>query len=209
MQRASGVSVSELASKGEPAQAGRQAVAAALFRFCWGSALRDGLFNADPNPGNFLIDVSDRSQPKLWCLDFGCVVEVPELVRDNDRRLWWGLMDPDAELAAETFRMALYQGGILARNDSMASNAHRQWEQSLIRPYQMSKQFLWDRAYSKELADTTSQALSLGGLALPAHVIMLWRQRLGAAAVLGMISANFDARAELLALIGNGKVALR
>jgi predicted unusual protein kinase regulating ubiquinone biosynthesis (AarF/ABC1/UbiB family) len=208
MQRATGVTIAESATRGSDASADRNTIASALFRFTWGTSLRDGVFNADPNPGNFLVD-NRNNQPVVWCLDFGCVAKLSDAIRDGDRQLWWGLMEPDAEFAAEKFRMGLSNVGLLARTDSMASNAHREWEQALLRPYQRGRSFVWDRAYSKELSDTTQRALAHGGLALPADLILLWRQRLGAAAVLGMIGGAFDASAQLRELIGSGKVALR
>jgi hypothetical protein len=96
----------------------------------------------------------------------------------------------------------------LARANSLASNAHRDWERALVEPFTNAR-FVWDGNYGKRLADTTQQALAHGGLTLPAPLLLLWRQRLGAAAVIGMLASPLDVRTELQALIGNGLKALR
>ena len=71
----------------------------------------EGLVNADPNPGNFLVDEQPDGSTHVWCLDFGCAAELPEPVRDADRELWWALVDPDGESAAERFRLGLARSG--------------------------------------------------------------------------------------------------
>jgi len=43
----------------------------AMFAFAWGSPLAHGLVNADPNPGNFLIDEQPDGGVVVWGLDFG------------------------------------------------------------------------------------------------------------------------------------------
>ena len=51
--------------------------------------------------------------------------------------------------------------------------------------------------------------LAGGGVALPADVLLLWRQRLGAAAVLALLDARAPFRRVLVELIGSGRRALR
>jgi hypothetical protein len=69
--------------------------------------------------------------------------------------------------------------------------------------------FHWSASYAGDLADATGRVLAAGGVALPADVLLLWRQRLGAAAVIGMLDAKAPFRRVLLDLIGHGKRALR
>ena len=145
----------------------------------------------------------------MWCLDFGCALHLPTQVRDADRALWWGLIDDDREAAAERFRMALARAGLLRRADSIATTAHRDWERALAAPVATHGDFHWDARYASELAEATGRALGAGGLALPANVLLLWRQRLGAAAVIGMLDARAPFRRVLIELIGNGRTALR
>ena len=145
----------------------------------------------------------------MWCLDFGCSIELPEAARDADRELWWGLLDDDVERAAERFRMALGRSGLLVRTDTMATVAHRDWERALHAPLATHGDFHWSAAYASDLADATGRVLAAGGVTLPADVLLLWRQRLGAAAMIAMLDARAPFRRVLLELIGHGKRALR
>lgn len=206
MTRAPGRSIPDLA--GAPTELRKQA-ALGIYRAVWGSPLVYRLLNADPNPGNFLVEEQPDGHVLVWCLDFGCALELPESVRDADRELWWGLLDEDGAAAAERFRMALSRSGLLKRSDSLATSAHRDWEHALVAPLATQGEFYWSAAYASELAETTGRVLAAGGMALPADVLLLWRQRLGAAAVIAMLDAKAPFRRALYDLIGHGKRALR
>jgi predicted unusual protein kinase regulating ubiquinone biosynthesis (AarF/ABC1/UbiB family) len=205
--RARGKSVVEVAASGT-AEVRRHA-AAAIFAFAWGSPLAHGLLNADPNPGNFLVDVEPNGHVLVWALDFGCAIELPDEVRDFDRELYWALLDDDGVRAAERFRMALASSGILRRADSLASHAHRDWERALATPLATHGDFHWSSAYASGLAEATGRVLAAGGLGVPASFVLLWRQRLGAAAVLGMLDGQAPFRRVLVELVGIGRKALR
>ncbi len=207
MTRARGKSVAEVAAGGSPAE--RKAAALGIYKAAWGSPLAHRLLNADPNPGNFLVEVAPDEHVLVWCLDFGCAFELTEAAHAADRELWWGLLDDDHEHAAERFRMALARSGLLVRTDTMATVAHRDWERALHAPLATHGDFSWSASYASDLADATGRVLAAGGVALPADVLLLWRQRLGAAAVIGMLDAKAPFRRVLLELIGHGKRALR
>ena len=207
MQRARGKTVVETAASGS-ADVRRQAQTG-IYELAWGTPLVHRLLNADPNPGNFLVDEQPDGSVHVWCLDFGCTLELPESVRDADRELWWALLDEDSEFAAERFRMGLAKLGLLARTDMMATNAHRDWERTLIAPLKTHGTFHWSPQYASELAHTTGRVLAAGGVQLPAGVLLLWRQRLGAAAVIGMLDGQAPFRRVLRELIGTGRRALR
>jgi predicted unusual protein kinase regulating ubiquinone biosynthesis (AarF/ABC1/UbiB family) len=207
MERAPGRSIVETAASGS-ADVRRQAQTG-IYELAWGSPLVHRLLNADPNPGNFLVDEQADGSVHVWCLDFGCTVELPETVRDGDRELWWALLDDDSEYAAEHFRMGLAKSGLLARTDMMATNAHRDWERTLIQPLKTHGSFHWSPQYARDLAQTTGRVLAAGGVQLPPKVLLLWRQRLGAAAVIGMLDGEAPFRRVLRELIGTGRRALR
>ncbi|HEV7557348.1 MAG TPA: AarF/UbiB family protein, partial [Kofleriaceae bacterium] len=205
MTRARGKSVVETTTAS--ADVRRQA-AAAIFKFAWGSPLVHGLVNADPNPGNFVVDESpDDGHVTVWCLDFGCSLELAEAARDADRELFFGLVDPDD--GAERFRMGLAASGLLRRTDTLATTAHRDWERALAAPLAGHGDFHWSAAYANEFAETTGRVLASGGLGLPASALLVWRQRLGVAAVIGMLDATAPFRRVLVDLVGTGKRALR
>ena len=186
----------------------RRLAAAAIYRFTWGSPLAHAVLNTDPNPGNFLVEETARGAV-VWCLDFGATTAVEPQVVAADRELWWALLDRDAEGAAERFRMALAQAGLLRRTDSLFSDVHREWERALLRPFLEGGAFVFDSAYARELATTTGRALAAGGLTLSPRTVMLWRQRLAAAAVIGLLGAKVPCRRILEDLIGTGRRALR
>jgi len=207
MTRARGKTIVETCASGSPDV--RRQAQIAIYEFAWGSPLEHRLLNADPNPGNFFVEEQPDGGAHVWCLDFGCAIELPEAVRDADRELWWALLDDDAASAAERFRMGLAKAGLLARTDRMATTAHREWEQALAAPFASHGDFHWSSAYASELAATTGRVLASGGMKLPARVLLLWRQRLGVASVLGMLDAKAPFRRVLRELIGTGKRALR
>src|SRR5262249_31471414 len=155
---ARGKTVVDVASGGSPDV--RRHAALGIYRAAWGSPLVHGLLNADPNPGNFLVDITDDEHVHIWCLDFGCAFELPERARDADRELWWGLLDDESASAAERFRMALAQSGLLRRTDSLATTAHRDWERALHAPLATHGDFHWDAAYASSLADATGRVLA-------------------------------------------------
>jgi ABC1 atypical kinase-like domain len=207
MTRARGKTVIEAAATGS-AEVRRHA-AVAIFAFAWGSPPTHGLCNADPNPGNFLVDEQPDGSVHVWCLDFGCAFELPDDVRDADREIWWGLLDDDSASAAERFRLGLARAGLLRRADLLASTAHRDWERALAAPVTTHGEFAWTPRYASELSEATGRALGAGGLALPANVLLLWRQRLGAASVIAMLDARAPFRRVLVDLISTGRRALR
>ncbi len=207
MTRAKGKTLVEAAGVGSPDV--RRQAALAIYEVSWGSPLAHGLLNADPNPGNFLIDEQSDGAIHLWALDFGCAFAIGDEVRDADREIFWGLLDDDNASAAERFRMGLARAGLLKRADLLASTAHRDWERALAAPLTTHGEFHWSPSYATDLASATGRVLAIGGMALPAKVLMLWRQRLGAAAVIGMLDARAPFRRVLVDLIGNGRKALR
>ena len=207
MTRARGKTVALAAATASPEV--RRHAAMALFAFAWGSPLVHGLVNADPNPGNFLIDEQPEGGVAVWCLDFGCAVALSPEAHAADREIWWALVDDDSTAAAERFRIGLARAGLLRRADSLASTAHRDWERALAAPVSSHGEFAWTAQYARELASTTGRVLGARGLALPANALLLWRQRLGAAAVIAMLDARAPFRRVLVELIGTGRRALR
>ena len=202
MTRARGRTVVEAAAAGPEL---RRDAALAIFGFAWGSPLAHGLLNADPNPGNFLIDEQPDGSVQVWCLDFGCAVALPPAAQAADREIWWGLIADDREAGAEQFRLGLSRAGLLRRADTLATTAHRDWERALAAPLAGHGDFHWSARYADELAEATGRVLAGGGVGLPADVLLLWRQRLGAAAVIAMLDARAPFRRVLVELIGSGR----
>jgi predicted unusual protein kinase regulating ubiquinone biosynthesis (AarF/ABC1/UbiB family) len=206
MTRAPGRTIVETASHASSDV--RRVASLAIFELAWGSPLAHRLVNADPNPGNFLVDDS-ADGVHVWCLDFGCTLTLSDRVHSADLAIWQALLDDDPLSAAERFRMGLAAAGLLRRADSLASASHREWERLLAAPVSTLGDFHWTSAYAHDLAAATGRVLASGGMSLPAPLLLLWRQRLGAASVLGMLDSHAPFRRALVSLVGTGKRALR
>jgi predicted unusual protein kinase regulating ubiquinone biosynthesis (AarF/ABC1/UbiB family) len=57
---------------GRASQSEKDRAADIIYRFVYESIFRHGLFNADPNPGNYLLD-----ERGVTFLDFGCMTRFP------------------------------------------------------------------------------------------------------------------------------------
>ena len=205
MTRAPGLPLAEL-----PDDATLHAeVATTIVRFAWGSPLVHGFFNADPNPGNYLVERGGDGHARVWFLDFGCTVTLDAAAIAGDLAIWHGILDDNAVAGAERFRMALAELGVLRRIDSLSSTSHRDWERALAAPFASSEPFRWDRHYAGELTEATRRVLASGGLTMPPAVTLLWRQRMGVASVLGMLEPRANFRRALARTLGTGKKALR
>ena len=209
MERAPGLPLAELPADDRALHA---EVALAIVRFAWGSPLCHGFFNADPNPGNYLVAPGDRQggEPtRVWFLDFGCTVELDDALADSDRAIWHGILDDDPFTGAEKFRMALSATGLLRKTSSLSTVIHRDWERAVAAPFRSTEAFAWDRAYASELTTATLDVLAAGGLELPPALALLWRQRMGVASVLGMLEPRAPFRRALAETLGTGRKALR
>ena len=191
MERIRGVTIHDTASA--PA-AVRRAVADAILRFSWIAPLRHGLVQADPNPGNYLV-LDDPV--RVAFLDFGCTGALEPEHRAGERALWQGLLHHDVFTAAETFRVGIANGGLLRDPGVLFQQAYRDWERLLTAPYTSRERFAWTTSYAATLLDATREMVHTGLLRLPGPRLLLWRQRLGVAAVLGMLDIDVDARAAL------------
>jgi len=190
MRRIAGRRLAEVAAEDDPSL--RAAVARILFRFAWGAPLTHHLLNADPNPGNYLQVPGD--DVRVAFLDYGCTAELDEATIANERRLWSAFLRSDPFDAAEQFRMALQELGMVRDPSTIFGGLYREWERLLFAPFATTAEFGWSRRYAYDLTDTTSRLVRGGGLCLPAPVVLLWRQRLGVAAVLGSLEARIGFR---------------
>jgi hypothetical protein len=69
-------------------------------------------------------------------------------------------------------------------------------------PFRQAEPFEWTPGYAKIMGETFGQLVQAGAFALPASALLLWRQRLGVASVLGSFRPRADFRralAEMLA----------
>ena len=192
MARVRGLSLAEAAAGPAPLRA---AAASAILRFSWLAPLRHGLVHGDPNPGNYLVLPGPPVQVAF--LDYGCTAELDPAIRDRERDLWRALLHRDLFAASEQFRQALAAQGMVASARSFGEDAYREWEHLVTAPIRERGAFAWTPDHAARLLTATRRALRAGLLEIPPPLLLLWRHRLGVAAVLGMLGAPADARAAL------------
>jgi predicted unusual protein kinase regulating ubiquinone biosynthesis (AarF/ABC1/UbiB family) len=190
MERLDGRPLARVAGGGS--ETTRREVARILLRFAWESPLRHGLVNADPNPGNYLVIGDDA--PRVGFLDFGCTVELTDHARATDRALWQAMLASDAFAAAEQFRSTLVDRGLVGDARLLHSERFRDWERVLTAPVLTRTGFVWDADYADQLTRATGRLVAAGDLRLGRDLVMLWRQRLGVAAVLGSLAVETNLR---------------
>jgi len=176
-------------------EAVRARVALTLFRFAYGAPLQHGLCNADPNPGNYLV--MDRDVGRVGFLDYGCAVVLDEALVVEEKKLWRAALSGEGE----DFRMAVFGEGLLAQKKILTSTTYREWEKYVVGPFRRDS-FHWTPTYAAKLARLTSTLVQAGGLTLPPHALLLWRQRIGVAAVIGSLNPTADFRAALKNILG-------
>jgi predicted unusual protein kinase regulating ubiquinone biosynthesis (AarF/ABC1/UbiB family) len=190
MQRLDGVPLSKL--EGDPAR-----VAETIFRFTVGSPLLFGVFNADPHPGNYLVLADGR----VGFVDFGCVAELSEAVHQAEKQLWRALVTRDGE----SLRHAAHLMGLVARAEVFEGETWREWEKLFGAPFLTRGPFRLEPEHVRRLIAVTAELGRARRVALPAPVLLLWRQRLGALTVIASLRPQLDFRLALCGLLDDGK----
>ncbi len=195
MEHIAGRGLLDVAAEGS--QHIRDRVGRIIFRFAWAGPLQHGLVQADPNPGNYLV----MEDPiRVAFLDYGCTARLDDDVVSLERRLWRALMYHDRIEAAERFRRTLLDLGLIVNMRAFHSELCREWERLVVAPFERNN-FLWTAEYAADLTTYTAGMLRSGRLQLPAPLVLLWRQRLGVASVLGMLRPTATFRDLLAAMI--------
>jgi predicted unusual protein kinase regulating ubiquinone biosynthesis (AarF/ABC1/UbiB family) len=196
MQRLDGRPLAELA---DATQAERDAIARTIFRFAVGTPLLHGLFNADPHPGNYLV--LDGAAGRVGFVDFGSVSELGDEMREADRQLWLALIHRDGE----ALRHAAHRQGLVPSAETFESATWREWERVLGEPFlsRAATELLPARVLT--LIGRTGELLRARRVQLAPGAILLWRQRLGALAVLAALRPRLQWRRLLAELLDDGR----
>lgn len=75
-----------------------------------------GIYQADPHPGNFIVDADDN----VVILDYGALAELPPRERDNYARLLFACVSGRVEGIGELFEQAGFVGGNAAQLQALA-----------------------------------------------------------------------------------------
>jgi predicted unusual protein kinase regulating ubiquinone biosynthesis (AarF/ABC1/UbiB family) len=180
----------------EADQATRDRAATALFRFAFGGPLQHGIFNTDPHPGNYLVD-----GPRVGFVDFGSCAELGPEMRDAERRLFLAMIHRDGE----ELRHAAHVEGIVESAVTFEGSVWREWEKALCAPFLTRGTVPLATTDVARLILLTGELLRARRIALPPGAILLWRQRLGALAVMAGLAPRLPLRRLLAELLDDGR----
>lgn len=169
---------------GDPPQAERDRLGAALFRFWILALYRGGLFHADPHPGNFAIDDAGRAV----IYDFGCVRELGPGLRRGFVRLAAAARDDDVPAMAAA--LAELGGRPPSRAAGLAEL--RRLVRGFFGPLTTPgpRTIAADEGFESRAVFRDKRAMI--GLGLPARLLFLFRLRFGLYAVLARLGARVD-----------------
>ena len=181
MEFMEGVKITEL----EGTAINRHEVAQKLVDIYCAQILRDGFFQADPHPGNILV----QPGPKLVLLDFGLAKEFPPAFREGIVRLTLAILTSDqqgivrafADLGFKTRNGSL--DGMVKVSDLLIGNAIKR-----------GKSYA-DQDLMKEISDELPRALRANPIVeVPGDILLVSR-------VMGMLSGlgkSLDSRVDVM-----------
>lgn len=165
----------------DPSQEHRDAIGRALFDFYLGSLFREGVFNADPHPGNYLFPDHER----LVVLDHGCVRRFDDAFVDDLARLSRAARHDDPH----ALEAVLVEQGIVEPGSEDRDEIHE-----LIRSFYGA--WLVDETHPVDLDESVAfrelyeRRFDLARLNMPAEFLFLIRIRFGLMAVLEDLGAE-------------------
>ncbi len=162
-----------------------------LYRFCFGNIYRNGLFNGDPHPGNYLLLRDGR----VGFVDYGCVAEFDGAVIEGFKRLIRALDRGDRE----GWRAATEAIGILLPNapfttDELYEHMHWYWAPILEDEVEYTPEL------AAEMVRRNTMTMGTGGQInrycnVPEGMVFLTRINFGLAGLFGSLRARGPWRA--------------
>ena len=164
-----------------------------IYRFAYESIFRHGLFNADPNPGNYLFD-----ERGVTFLDFGCVKRFPAEHLTRWRSLVRAILERDfaraADLWIESGYVADPEGFDFAFAHRLSLHLHQPWLAE--RPFTFTREFI-ERTWRMSWPQNRNRFR----LTTPKHWVFTYRLNWGLHAVLARLRARGDWRSTILDLL--------
>ena len=177
----------------------------AIYRFTLGSLSRNGQFNADPYPGNYLF----HPDGAVTFLDFGCVKKFsPDQVRWMRQAVQYALhSDADGLLRQ-------YQDGGFVPGDPPDAEAMLRWAREPLAPVLSPQPFRYTPEFAARLVDLEfsprgPHSAVVQKLALPGEYLALSRIDLGMTAVLATLRAGTNWTGVRAEIETNGPPATR
>jgi len=192
--------VTELASgddfetfAGRASQAEKDRAGEIMYRFAYESIFRHGLFNADPNPGNYLFH-----EGGVTFLDFGCVKRFPADHLVRWRALLRAILERDfsraAALLVESGYVPNHEGFDFAFHHRLSLHLH----QPLLTegPFTFTPEFI-ERTWRMSWPENRNRFR----MTTPKHWVFTYRLNWGLYAVMAKLGARGDWRSPILDLL--------
>ncbi|MEO8538621.1 MAG: AarF/ABC1/UbiB kinase family protein [bacterium] len=166
-------------------QSERDRIGEMIYRFCFGSLYRHGLFNGDPHPGNYLL-LDDGA---IGFVDYGCVAEFDQQTLDAFMRLIRALNAGDLE----GWRTATEAVGILLPDAPFTTEElyeHMHWYWAPI----LGERVRFTRELAAEMVRHNTMTTGIGGQInrycnVPAGMVFLTRINFGMAGLFAGLEA--------------------
>ena len=183
MQFINGMKVTEL-DEDQVAQLNGHLLTQHLFDAYLTQILKDGLFHADPHPGNIMV----TPDGKIALLDLGMVGNVGERMQEHLLNLLIAVSEQRADDAAE---IAVEIG---ERTDHFKSHEFRSEIAEVITTYYSAR---FDRMQIGKLVLEVCSVSGRQGLRIPPEVMLLGKALLNLDQIAGSLSPSFDANAAI------------
>ncbi|MEO6397252.1 MAG: AarF/ABC1/UbiB kinase family protein, partial [Tepidiformaceae bacterium] len=167
-------------------QAERDRIGEIIYRFCFGSLYRHGLFNGDPHPGNYLL-MEDGS---VGFVDYGCVAEFTSETLEGFKRIVRSLIrgDRDAWRTA-TEEVGILRAGAPFTTDELYEHMHWYWAPVLQPIVHFTPEL------AAEMVKRNTQTGGIGGRInrycnVPEGMVFLTRINFGLAGLMAQLGAS-------------------
>ncbi len=172
-------------------QAERDRLGEIIYRFCFGSLYRHGLFNGDPHPGNYLL-LEDGG---VAFVDYGCVAEFSTATLDAFKVLIRALLANDHEgWRAATEAVGILRPGAPFSTEDIYEHMHWYWAPIL------GDEVTFTPELAAEMVRRNTQTGGLGGQInrwcnVPEGMVFLTRINFGLAGLFAGLNAKGPWRA--------------
>lgn len=172
-------------------QAERNRLGEMIYRFCFGSIYRHGLFNGDPHPGNYLLLEDGR----VGFVDYGCVAEFDAAIIEGFKRLIRALDRGDREgWRAATEALGILLPGAPFTTDELYEHMHWYWAPILEDEVEFTPEL------AAEMVRRNTMTTGLGGQInrhcnVPEGMVFLTRINFGLAGLFASLRARGPWRA--------------
>lgn len=167
-------------------QAERDRIGEIIYRFCFGSLYRHGLFNGDPHPGNYLL----LDDGRVGFVDYGCVAEFSPGVIEAFKRVIHALNagDKDAWRTA-TEAVGILRPGAPFETDVVYDHMHWYWAPILEEQVEFTPEL------AAEMVRRNTQTTGIGGQVnkwcnVPEGMVFLTRINFGLAGLFAGLRAK-------------------